>query len=156
MAGPAPRPGRAAAAGSLPAPWWRWPLWVLGAAALAFGLQRLLSGGLKTAPDSSLTWMLGLLVGHDAVLAPLVIVVGVVLVRALRRRPAVIRTIAGGLFVAACLTLVALPALLSDGAPDNATATPRDYGAGLAIAVGVDAVLTVAVVVVLVLRRRRR
>jgi hypothetical protein len=129
---------------------------VLGAAALAFGLERLLTGGRKTAPVSSLGWMLGSLAGHDAVVAPVTAAAGLLLVRITRGAPAVRRTVAGGLFVAACLVAVALPALLSDGAPDNPTATPRDYGMGLAIVLAIDAVLTAAIAVALVLRHRRR
>ena len=85
----------------------------LGLAALAFGAQQLLTGGNSTRITSSIPWLAGVLVVHDAVLAPLAAIVGWLLVRLLRRLATrAVPVIAAALFSAAVLTLVALPPLL--------------------------------------------
>jgi hypothetical protein len=85
----------------------------LGLAALTFGAQQLLTGGNSTRITSSIPWLAGTLVLHDAVLAPLAAVIGWALVRLLRERaPRAVPVIATALFVAAVLTLLALPSLL--------------------------------------------
>jgi hypothetical protein len=131
-------------------PWWRVPLLLTGVGALGWGAWLLLTGGRSTAPTGSLEWLAGALLGHDAVLAPLAVAAGWATLRLTGRLPAAARrAIAGGLFVAACLVLVALPALLAPGI-DNATATPRDYGRGLAVlllAVAAAVALVVALAV---------
>ena len=135
--GEAPGPG---------APWWRVPVLLAGLGALGWGTWLLLTGGRATAPAGALTWLAGALLGHDAVLAPLSVAAGWAMLRLTARLPgAARRVVAGGLFVAACLVLVALPALLAPGI-DNATATPRDYGRGL-----VTLLLVVAAAVALLL-----
>jgi hypothetical protein len=112
-------------------PWWRVPLLLAGLGVLGWGTWLLLSGGRSTAPTGALAWMAGALLGHDAVLAPLSVAAGWATVRLTVRLPGAARRVsAGGLFVAACLVIVALPALLAPGI-DNPTATPRDYGRGL-------------------------
>jgi hypothetical protein len=138
-------------------PWWRPVLLGTGGAALAYGTTLLLTGGPRTAPASTLRWLAGTLLGHDAVLAPIAVATGWVLWRATSRWPVTARrTVAGGVFVAACLMVVALPALLSDGAPDNPTATPRDYGTGLTVLLLADAAVTATIVAVVMARVRRR
>jgi hypothetical protein len=135
-------------------PVWRWLLFAAGAAALAYGGWLLLTGGGRTAPRSTLTWLAGALLGHDAVLAPATVAAGWLLWRVTAHRPDVRRLVAAGAFVAACLVIVAAPALLSEGAPDNGTATPRDYAGGLATLLLLDAAVTAALVTVASLRRR--
>ena len=88
-------------------------------------------------------WLAGGLLGHDAVLAPLGLLVWAVV--AVRLHGPVRRVVGVGLFVAACLVLVALPALGTPGVPDNATTTPRNYALGLAVLLGVDLLVTAAV-----------
>lgn len=131
-------------------------LFAAGGASLAYGGWLLLTGGPRTAPRSSLAWLAGALLGHDAVLAPAAVAAGWLLWRVTARRPEVRRVLAAGAFVAACLVLVAAPALLSDGAPDNATATPRDYARGLGVLLLLDAAVTAALVTLTTLRHRRR
>jgi len=135
-------------------PVWRWLAFAAGGASLAYGGWLLVTGGPRTAPWSSLTWLAGALLGHDVMLAPATVVAGWLLWRVTARRPDVRRIVAGGAFVAACLVLVAVPALLSDGAPDNATATPRDYARGLAVLLILDVAVTAALVTFTALRRR--
>lgn len=130
--------------------WWRWPALVAGLAALAYGLLLLVTDGGAAPVVPVVTWLAGSLVLHDALLAPLTVLAGVVVTRLVPRdvRPVV----AGGLVVAACLVVVALPALGTPGVPDNPSATPRDYPLGLAVLLALDAAVT-ALLVVLVRRR---
>jgi hypothetical protein len=122
------------------APWWRVPALLAGAGALGWGMWLLLTGGRATAPLGTLTWMAGALLGHDAVVAPLAVAAGWVTVRLTARAPRdVRRVVAAGLFVATCLVAVAAAAILAPGI-DNPTATPRDYGRGLATLLAIDAI----------------
>jgi hypothetical protein len=125
-------------------PWWRPVAWLAGSAALGYGAWALLSGGTATSWPVATGWLAGVLVAHDAVVAPATIAAGWLLARAAAPlAPAACRVVAGGAMVAACLTLVALPALLAPGI-DNPSATPRDYGRGLVLLLAADAVVTVA------------
>jgi hypothetical protein len=78
-----------------------------------------------------LLFLAGVLVAHDAVLLPLVIGAGALAGRYL---PVTARTavrVAG--FVTVILLVVAIPLVLGLGRrPDDPSALPRDYGAGLA------------------------
>lgn len=124
-------------------------LGLLGLAATAYGL--LLAVGLG--PDqlaSVLLWVVGGVLLHDGVLAPLVVALGVLAVVGTGRwwrSPLV-----WALVVLGPLTLVAVPVLGRFGAKaDNPTLLDRPYWAGYAVAVTVVLVLTVAAA-----RRRRR
>ncbi|MFB7631367.1 hypothetical protein ACFC0M_10535 [Streptomyces sp. NPDC056149] len=97
-------------------------------------------------------WLGGAIVLHDAVIAPLVLVVGLVLARSGARGPA-----RGALIVAGALTVVALPVLLRPGAPANPSVLPLDYPRNWVIAVGgVVAVSALLAVARWIVRRRRR
>jgi len=133
-------------------PWWRAPVLVTGVLVLGYGTLLVLSGGPAAPPTAVGVWLAGSLVGHDLLLAPLTLVVAALVVRTLRGVQR--RVVATGLLVAACLVLVALPALLTPGVPDNPTTTPRNYGVGLAVLLAADAAVTAALV--LAARRRRR
>ncbi|MFE1988128.1 hypothetical protein [Streptomyces mirabilis] len=69
-----------------------------------------------------LEWLGGAVVLHDALIAPLVLLVGLVLVRGGVRGP-----VRGALLVAGALTAVALPVLLRPGPRANSTVLPLDY-----------------------------
>lgn len=97
----------------------------------------------------AVVWLGGALVLHDAVLAPLVLGVGM-LVAALPAR-GVVR---GALVVGGSLVLITLPLLLRPGAPPNPSALPLPYGRNLVIVLG--AVAGAACLVLLVRRLRRR
>ena len=100
---------------------------------------------------SALVWLGGGVVLHDAVLAPLVVVVGVLAARVLpgvaRAPVAVVGVVVGS------LTLLSLPVLLGRE-PANPTLLDRDYTTGWLL---VAALVAVAVACgTLVLERRRR
>ena len=104
-----------------------------GLAILAVGLHKL-----WVLPDrvSTLKWALGPVVIHDALVAPLVCMLGWAASRALAAwtRPAVL----AGTVVTSTLFLVSLPVIGGHGAtPTNPSLDPRNYGAGLLIALGV-------------------
>lgn len=142
--------------GAAPVPLrWRVPVLVTGLAALGFGMLQLVSGaGQPARLWSAVAWSVGTLIVHDAVLAPLTLAVGWALTRLLRAGGPR-RVVAGGLLVAGCLVLVALPALLTPGVAGNPTATPRDYLGGLVRLLALTATGTVALAL-LAHRRHRR
>ena len=114
---------------------------LLGAAGLAgalYGLFLLLGQGATQVLDAGI-WLVGGVVAHDAVLAPAVLVLGVVAVRLLpgvARAPVVV-----GLVVLGTVTLVAVPVLGRFGAsPGNPTLLDRDYVAGWCVLAGLTAV----------------
>jgi hypothetical protein len=127
---------------------------VLGAVGVVVGLYGgwlLLS---RTGTDqlvSAVVWLGGGVVLHDAVLAPVVVVAGVVAARLL---PGVVRApLAGVVVVLGSLTLLSLPVLLGRE-PANPTLLDRDYTAGWLLVASL--VVLVVACGTLVLERRRR
>jgi hypothetical protein len=104
-----------------------------------------------------LIWLFGALVLHDAILAPIVFGVSLLLRRAGRRIPfAVLLIIQGAVVVGAIATLLVFPEILKQGiGTANATLLPLNYGAGLLGLYAGLAALT-AVTVALYLRARAR
>jgi hypothetical protein len=92
-------------------------------------------------------WLAGGVLAHDAVIAPLTIVISAI---GLRLLPARARgPVTAGFVVLGTVTLTAIPVLLSLGArPDNLTLLDRHYGVGwlvLAAVVSAGVALTMAV-----------
>lgn len=98
---------------------------VAGVAAVCFGVWSMRDFGVERS-WSALVWLGGVVVVHDAVLAPVVTVLGVV---AWRIAPARSRTPLAVAFVLwGSLTLIALPALSGLGVrPDNPSLLDRPY-----------------------------
>jgi hypothetical protein len=123
---------------------WRWRTGLtVGGAIGLFGLAGLLVDAAKTMPVVWLEWMVGLLLVHDFVLAPLVHLAG----RRLRdRAPAAWRwPIQLGLVTSGVLVLASVPLLVGVGRrtqPGNASLLPGDYPLALA---GVLAVVRLGV-----------
>ncbi len=124
-------------------------LGVLGLVATAYGL--LLVVGLGSGqPGSVLVWVVGGVLLHDAVLAPLVVVLGVLAVMSTSRSWRI--PLVWALVVLGPLTLVAVPVLGRFGArADNPTLLDRPYWAGYVVVVTLVLILVVAAA-----RRRRR
>ena len=134
-------------------PWWRWLFLLPGLAAVAYGVQGLLTAGGRVPLDSWLTWFVGSALLNDLVLAPIWLGLGWLSTRLLPRaaRPAVVV----GAAVSGALALVALPFVLGFGAdPANPSFLPRDYGRTLLVVVLVVWAVT-AVAAVLAVRRAR-
>ncbi|MFD8325576.1 hypothetical protein [Streptomyces lydicus] len=115
---------------------------VAGLALMGVGASLLLD-----VPDLTgvLVWLGGAVVLHDALIAPLVLLIGLVLVRGGARGP-----VRGALLVAGALTAVALPVLLRPGKPANSSVLPLDYPRNWLLTL-----VAVATVTALVLAARR-
>jgi hypothetical protein len=121
---------------------WRIVLAIPAVAALAYAATRL-----ADVPSdqwaSVLTWLIGGVVLHDGVLAPLVVVSGVIASRWLPapwRVPAVV-----GLIWWGCVSLIAIPVLTGYGVdPPNETLQHRPYVASWWIGTAVVVLLVVA------------
>jgi hypothetical protein len=98
-----------------------------------------------------LIWLGGAVVLHDALIAPLVLLVGLVVVRGGVRGP-----VRGGLLVAGALTAVALPVLLRPGPRANSSVLPLDYSRNWLLLLAAVATVTALVLVGRVFGRGRR
>ncbi|MFF4953270.1 hypothetical protein [Streptomyces chattanoogensis] len=116
-----------------------------GAAGLA--LMGVGASLLLDVPDLTgvLVWLGGAVVLHDALIAPLVLLIGLVLVPGRAHGP-----VRGALLVAGALTAVALPVLLRPGKPANSSVLPLDYPRNWLLTL-----VAVATVTALVLAMRR-
>ncbi len=130
----------------------RLALGAAGLAAAGYGVLRLLGTGRQNVL-ATVPWLLGVVLAHDAVLAPLVLATvagGVALLPSWARAPA-----AGVLVVLGSTTLLAVPVLGRFGAkPDNPTLLDRDYVGGWAVLAGI--VVLGGVVAAGLARRSRR
>ncbi|MGW7406107.1 hypothetical protein ACWGI9_20645 [Streptomyces sp. NPDC054833] len=97
-----------------------------------------------------LLWLGGAIVLHDALIAPLVLLAGLVLVRGGARGP-----VRGALLAAGALTVVALPVLLRPGPRANASVLPLDYPRNWLIALVAVAAVTTLLVPVRVFAQAR-
>lgn len=90
---------------------------------------------LDVRPGLWVRWLLTAAILHDVVVAPLVIVVGWLVVR--YAPPPVKAPLQAGLILTAVLVAMAWPALRDYGSiPSNPTYLPRDYATGLAATLG--------------------
>ncbi|RNL79002.1 hypothetical protein [Nocardioides marmorisolisilvae] len=122
-----------------------------GVAIAAYGVSLLLDLGFANL-RATLEWLVGGVLLHDAVLAPLTIVVGAVFVRARRAGLRIAPLVIGGV-VLASVSIAAIPVLGRFGErADNATLLDRNYLVGWLVFAGV----TVAVSLVLLVRGRQR
>jgi hypothetical protein len=105
-------------------------LGLAGLAGLGWGLAGFVSHPRQTVPSNALTWLVGGVLLHDAVLVPVVAVLGLVLTRLVR---APYRAVAqGALIVSGALALATLPQWRGyGGAPGNPTVDPLPYGRNL-------------------------
>ncbi len=128
-------------------------LGALGVVAGLFGAWRLLGRVQGSDLLDVVVWMAGVVVVHDAVLAPLTVLLTVALRRVV---PAAWRSrVTVALLVLVTVTLTAVPVLGRFGArSDNPTLLDRDYTAGWWVLAGV--VLAVTLLVGPVSRRLRR
>ena len=119
---------------------------VWGAVGLVRGL-----GGAGLEPYGR--FALGGVVVHDLLLAPLVVVAGVLLVRVV---PAAVRDLVqAGLVVSGTVTVLAVPVLLGYGRQaDDPSTLPLDYGRGLLVTLAVVWAVLAAVAGLRALRAR--
>ncbi|PWI41514.1 hypothetical protein [Streptomyces sp. ICBB 8177] len=124
----------------------------LGLAAIGVGLSVLLTDPYIRDPWDVVRWLVGAVLLHDGVLVPVTLGVGALLVPRDGPRRGPLRA---GLLTAACLTVVALPAILTPRPSANPTVLPLDYVRDWLVAVGVVAGATGVMAAVRALRRRR-
>ena len=102
---------------------------------------------------ASLSWLVGGVVVHDALIGPLVIALAVASTRLLRGplpAPVIV-----GLIVVGSVTLASVPMIGRFGAlADNPTLLPRNYGLGWLVFVGLVSVLVAVALLVGQARRR--
>lgn len=132
----------------------RWTVGAVGVGAMAWAAWLVLTGGAATDPVAVAIWLVGGLVVHDAVLAPLVLALGWVAARVLPpwlRAPVQLGALVGGV-----VALASVPLLLGKGRrPDNPSANPLDYSRNLLIVLTAIA-LVCAAWALLRWRRERR
>lgn len=128
----------------------RLPLALGGIAAMGWGLWLMRDDGLERW-RSQLAWILGGVIAHDALLAPLVVLVGVLAARSLRPRWRSVATV--GFIVWSTVTLAVANVLLPvGGRPDNPSLMNRPY----VLAWIVFTAVVLSLVALAVLRRRHR
>lgn len=126
-------------------------LGAVGVLVAAYGAWLLLTRQDAEQVRSAAVWLVAGVLLHDVVLAPVVVLLGLLLSRV--TPPAARAPVAVGAVVLGTVTLMAVPVLGRFGArPDNPTLLDRDYTAGWLVLAGV----VVAVVVVATLVRARR
>jgi hypothetical protein len=105
-----------------------------------------------------LLWLVGSVVVHDAVLAPVVAAVSLVVRRTGRRvRPGVLWIVQGAVVVGAIFSLIVVPEIVAKAkGPKNDTVLPFDYGLRLAVLWLVIAVLTAGLVALYLARKRQK
>jgi MFS family permease len=115
----------------------------LGVLAMAYAVL-----GLLTDPDVEplgvLVFLVAVLIGHDAVWMPVVLVAGALITRTVPRR---YRTwVRAGALAVAAVAFVGLPLVLGPGAPaGNASVLPLPYGRNLVIVLGLIVAVTALV-----------
>ncbi|MFI5797744.1 hypothetical protein [Streptomyces sp. NPDC051677] len=119
-----------------------------GLALMGVGVSLLL--GVRDLTDV-LIWLGGAVVLHDALIAPLVLLVGLAVVRGGVRGP-----VRGGLLVAGALTAVALPVLLRPGPRANPSVLPLDYSRNWLLLLAAVATVTALALAVRAYGRGRR
>lgn len=123
-----------------------------GVAVLAYGIDRLAHEPAIPHPGQVAEWIVGAIILHDGLIAPVVLAVGYLVSRLV---PAPARAIVqGGLVVAGAVVVIAVP-LLVKPVPSIPTVLPLDYGRSLAIVLGSVVAATASLVAVRLARTRR-
>ena len=111
----------------------------LGILVILFGALRILHDHTQTHPIGLAKWLIGAIVVHDAVLAPITVGVGWLVAKVVRGRAQAF--VQAALAVAGVTTLVALPLIYRHGkSAPGTTLLRRAYGLNLLILFGVIAV----------------
>ena len=131
-------------------------LGAVGVAVLLLGLWKLLHAVLPASYGWLAVWLVGAILLHDAVVAPVLVGLRAVAHRSLVRLPAPALAVAKGAFVVSgLLVLVVVPELWAQHlGTANPTVLPGRYGLRLLATVAVVAAASLGVVVLLVLRDR--
>jgi hypothetical protein len=126
---------------------------LVGWSILGYGLWGFWGHAAATHPHRTVWWILGSAVAHDAVVAPVVTIIGLLLIRFLPR--GVNGPVAGGVAASGVVLAFSYPLLRHFGRrADNPSILPLDYPRNVALLL--VAIWTVVSVVLLVRRGRRR
>jgi hypothetical protein len=131
-----------------------WTAVAVGWAVIGFGIVGALTEANRSHPRSLGIWLVGCLVAHDFILAPMVFAVG----KTLRRVTSGLDRglLQACLFLFGVIFLTSIPVLGRFGQrPDNPTLMPRDYGLGLIVTLVAVWLATTSVFLVIGWRRRR-
>ncbi|WP_329402464.1 hypothetical protein [Streptomyces melanogenes] len=126
----------------------RYVMGALGLALMGLGVSLVWA----QSPWDVAVWLVGSIVLHDGLIAPLVLLVGVGVALT---RPGVRGPVRAALVTAGCLTAIALPDILRPGPHNNATVLPLDYVRNWLVLLGVVGVGAGVVVAVRHVRGRR-
>lgn len=119
---------------------------LIGGAVATFGVYGLLTSS-GTRPDDSLRWVLGGLIAHDAILAPVVFAIAWVAARKISRPTRALFTPA--ILISAMVLLFAFPLVRGYGyRPDNLSLLPHDYVTNTVVLIGVIWLVTALAYVV--------
>ncbi len=128
-----------------------WVSAAIGWAVIAWGLRGIFEKSLDTRPGNLAKFVVGGALLHDLLVAPLVIVAGVLLARAVPGRARAV--VQGALAVSGIVALFSYPLVRAYGlVANNPTSLPRNYTAGLLVVLGVVWAVAAAAVI---LRLRR-
>jgi len=113
-----------------------WISAVAGWAVIGWGLRGIFQHSLDTRPGNLARFVVGGALLHDLIVAPLVIVAGVLLARAVPGRARAV--VQGALAISGIVALFSYPLVRAYGlAANNPTSLPRNYSAGLLVVLGV-------------------
>ena len=152
--GPAPA-GPAPVVRRQPGGWLFWVTAAIGWLIIANGIRGVVVNRIDTRPASLTRFVVGGALVHDLVVAPLVLLAGILLARTLRGRRPLRAVVQAAAIVSALVVLFAYPLVRGYGrASGNPTSLPRNYGAGLAVIVGVVWAVALGVVALGWVRQR--
>ena len=124
-----------------------WITAAAGWAVIGWGLYGIVSNSVDTRPANLAKFVVGGALLHDLLVAPLAILAGVLVVRAVPRRAR--GPVQAGLIVSAVVTLLSWPLVRAYGlAANNPTSLPHNYGRNLLVILAVVWVLAAGVVAV--------
>lgn len=107
-----------------------------GWAVIAWGLRGIFQHSLETRPSNLAKFVVGGALLHDLLVAPLIILAGVLLARAVPGRARAV--VQGALAVTGIVALFSYPLVRAYGlAANNPTSLPRNYTANLLVVLGV-------------------
>jgi hypothetical protein len=116
-------------------PWGRGLLAAAGLAALGYGIHGLLTAARATHPTQAARWLIGGVLAHDLIVAPVAALVGLALTRLVRAPYRAV--VQGALLVSSAVLLSSLPLWRGyGGAPGNPSVDPLPYGRNLALVLG--------------------
>jgi len=131
---------------------------VVGIALIGLGGYVLTETVSPTRYSGLLVWLIGSVIVHDAIIAPVVVAVGLAVRRTGRRVPAaVIALVQSAVVVGVVLSMIVVPEIVARAkGPKNDTVLPFDYAARLGAMWVVIAVVTALAVAIYLVRTRRQ